>query len=57
MNHKYNKKQNLSWYRAEAIVVAKDFRYDPKYITQIENAKNSIEISQILATARKAKFG
>ena len=53
----YVKKQGLSWYKPEAIQVAKDFHYDPKYIKQLEEAKTCIEISQILATARKAKFG
>lgn len=44
-------------YKSQAIQIAKELCYDEKYISQIKEANTTAKISQILATARKAKFG
>lgn len=38
--------------RKQAISIAKQLKYDDEYIEQLQYASSSIEISQILTTAR-----
>jgi hypothetical protein len=50
-------KYAISSQRSEAIQTAKELGYANRYILQLETAKTAIQISQILASARRAKWG
>lgn len=49
--------RELDKYRSESLKAAKELYYPQSVITEIKNAKTSVEISQIMAYARKKKFG
>ena len=49
--------KELNSYRSQAIEAAKELCYPPDVITKINGAENTVQISQIMATARKRKFG
>lgn len=44
--------EDLKSYRHQALVAARDLRYDNKVITAVKKAKSITEISKIMTTAR-----
>ena len=53
---KYVKKDNgLYFIKKNAVAIAKAFCYDPKVVTDIQNATSEYQIEKILAEARRAQ--
>lgn len=50
------KENEVHAYRTEAIEAAKDLCYGPKVIDMIKNARNDVEIANIMADARMGKI-
>ena len=53
---KYVRKDNgLYFIKKNAVAIAKAFCYDPKVVTDIQNATSEYQIEKILAEARRAQ--
>ena len=57
LSYKKSVLRELNNYRHQAIEAAKELCYDPSVILKLQSAKTSVQISQIMATAREEKFG
>lgn len=56
-NSRITPENSLKLYRHEAIVIAKQLKYKKEFIERIKTAETINEISRIMVTARKDKFG
>lgn len=48
--------KNFAINRRQAITAAKELYYGPHVITELKSARNDIELSKIMAKARKEKW-
>lgn len=55
--HKADSESSLEMYRIQAMSAASQLRYKQEFIERIEKAETINEITRIMVTARKDRFG